>query len=66
MLTAFLREAALLKSLTHPNVVQSIGNAYEDGMLRWVVTEFANGGSLTAWLERKVGHVFRCRLSPRR
>jgi hypothetical protein len=52
MATQLLREARLLQSLRHPNVVQMHGVVMhpEHGHMQWLVTEQANGGSLEAWL----------------
>lgn len=53
LLSSLLREVAFLKSLAHPNVLRYIGNVYKGGMLRWMVTELATGGSLKAWLDKQ-------------
>lgn len=54
MVASLLREAELLKMLSHPNVLQYMGMVLdEEGTLHWLVTEFANGGSLKSWLEKQ-------------
>jgi serine/threonine protein kinase len=47
-----LEEARLLHSLRHENVVQLRGVTMhpEHGHVQWLVTEYANGGSLEAWV----------------
>ncbi len=53
-----LKEARLLRSLSHENVVLVRGVIVhpEHGHVQWLVTEHANGGSLAAWLSRR-GHM---------
>jgi serine/threonine protein kinase len=47
-----LKEARLLQSLRHDNIVQLRGVTMhpEHGHVHWLVTEYATGGSLEAWL----------------
>jgi serine/threonine protein kinase len=47
-----LKEARLLHSLRHPNIVLFHGVAMhpEHGHVQWLVTELADGGSLEAWV----------------
>jgi serine/threonine protein kinase len=46
-----LQETRLLASLRHSNIVQLRGIVMEPDDM-WLVTEFANGGSLEAWLAK--------------
>jgi hypothetical protein len=47
-----LQEARLLWVLRHPNIVRLHGVTMhpKDGHVEWIVTEFADGGSLESWL----------------
>lgn len=54
LIAIFKKEAELLRSLKHPNVVQYMGAVYERGKLRYMMTEYANGGSLEGWLKKQV------------
>jgi hypothetical protein len=55
LVRSVLAEAALLRSLSHPNVLQLIGVVMnpETNSVRWMLTELANGGSLQHWLARQ-------------
>jgi len=48
----FLREAAVLASVRHPNVVQLIDHGEQDGWL-WLVMEYVAGGDLAMHLRRR-------------
>jgi serine/threonine protein kinase len=50
-----LAESALLRSLSHPNVLQLIGIVMDPATnsVRWMLTELANGGSLQHWLAKQ-------------
>ncbi len=48
----FLREAAVLASIKHPNVVQMLDHGETDGWL-WLVMEFVSGGDLASYLKRR-------------
>jgi hypothetical protein len=50
-----LREARLLHSLRHENIVQLRGVAMhpEHGHVQWLVTELADGGSLEKWVSAR-------------
>jgi hypothetical protein len=50
-----LREARLLHSLRHENIVQLRGVTMhpEHGHVQWLVTELADGGSLEAWVSAR-------------
>jgi serine/threonine protein kinase len=56
-----LREARLLHSLRHENIVQLRGVTMhpEHGHVQWLVTELADGGSLEKWV------TARGRMTPR-
>ena len=48
----FLREAAVLIAVRHPNVVQLLDHGEQDGWL-WLVMEYVSGGDLAAHLKRR-------------
>jgi serine/threonine protein kinase len=50
-----LQEAQLLHSLRHENIVQLRGVTMhpEHGHVQWLVTEYADGGSLEAWVRAR-------------
>lgn len=54
--TRFLREAAVLASVKHPNVVQLLAHGEQDGWL-WLVMDYVSGGDLAGFLKRR-GTVF--------
>jgi formylglycine-generating enzyme required for sulfatase activity len=54
--TRFMREATVLASVKHPNVVQLLAHGEQDGWL-WLVMDYVAGGDLAAFLKRR-GTVF--------
>lgn len=54
--TRFLREATVLASIRHPNVVQLLAHGEQDGWL-WLVMDYVSGGDLAGFLKRR-GTVF--------
>ncbi len=48
----FLREAAVLGAVRHPNVVRLLEHGEQDGWL-WLVMEYVGGGDLSAYLRRR-------------
>jgi formylglycine-generating enzyme required for sulfatase activity len=54
--TRFLREASVLASVQHPNVVQLLAHGEQDGWF-WLVMDYVSGGDLAAFLKRR-GTVF--------
>ena len=52
----FVQEAKIIESLLHPNILRFLGFvAIEDS--EYLVTEFANGGSLDSYLKKNVDSV---------
>ncbi|MBN8524947.1 MAG: protein kinase [Planctomycetes bacterium] len=50
--TRFLREATVLATVRHPNVVQLLGHGEQDGWL-WLVMDYVPGGDLSGFLKRR-------------